>query len=134
MRTTLTKVVLALAMATASPASAIAADQPTEPSSCVRTQSIDDWKPVDKSTIIVRTGPDHSYKVTFASRCSHMKSSVFARVETRPTTAIACLSRGDIVLFGRGPRRADNSFEREERCVVKSVEPIETTKDAPPPS
>ena len=132
MKSASTKVLFALAMASASPAAAIADDQPAKPSSCARTQSIDDWKPVDESTITVRTGPGHSYKVTFASPCYHMKWSVFARVDTRPTTAAACLSRGDILLFGRGPRRADNSFEQEERCVVKSVEAIETTQDAPP--
>jgi hypothetical protein len=93
----------------------------------VRTASIDDWKPVDKTSIIVSTGPQHSYKVTFMSPCYHMKWSVFARVDTRPTTEVACLSRGDVMLFGRGPRRPDNSFEQEERCVVKSVEAMETT-------
>lgn len=102
-----------------------AADDTPAPSSCARTQSIYDWTPVDTSTIIVRTSPNRGYKVTFATPCYHMKWSVLARVATRPTAAPICLSRGDVILFGRGPRRPDNSFEQEERCVVNAVQAIE---------
>jgi hypothetical protein len=107
--------------------SAVADDKPNQmtPVSCVRTASISDWKPVDATHIIISTGPQHDYRVAFTSRCYHMKWSVFARVDTRPTRDMACLSRGDVMLFGRGPRRSDNSFEQEERCVVKSVEAVQ---------
>ena len=107
-------------------------DQPAAPTSCVRTQSIDDWRPLDKWAIVVRTSPSKSFKVTFSSPCHHLRWSVLARVDTRPTTATACLSRGDVILFGRGPRRDDDSFEQEERCTVKSVEPF--GEPAPPPA
>jgi len=108
-----------------------AADETPASSSCARTQSIYDWTPVDTSTIIVRTSPSRGYKVTFAGPCYHMKWSVLARVDTRPTTMAVCLARGDVILFGRGPRRPDNSFEQEERCVVNSVEAIEPADEAP---
>jgi Family of unknown function (DUF6491) len=98
---------------------------------CVRTQSIDDWRPVDRSAIIVRVSTSKSYKVAFASPCKHMKWSVLARVDTRPTAGAPCLARGDIILFGRGPRKADNSFEKEQRCTVKSVEPFEEPAQPP---
>jgi len=113
---------------------AAAADTAANSSVCARTQSIYDWTPVDSSTIIVRTSPNRGYKVTFVSPCYHMKWSVLARVETRPTTASICLSRGDIILFGRGPRRSDNSFEQEERCVVGAVEAIDAAEEAPAPA
>jgi hypothetical protein len=61
-----------------------------------------------------------------------MSWSVLARVETRLTTATVCLSRGDVIVFGRGGRRADDSFKEEERCGVDTVEPFEEpAKPAP---
>jgi hypothetical protein len=122
---------LAAAIALALPAAALADPAPA-PSSCARTQSIYDWTPVDQSTIIVRTSPNRGYKVTFAAPCYHMKWSVLARVDTRPAGSTICLSRGDTVLFGRGPRRAGNSFEQEERCIVSAVEAIEPADETAP--
>lgn len=113
----------------ATPASAD--DKPAAQTSCARIQSIDDWRPVDNRTIVVQSS-GKSFKVTFSSPCPHMKWSVLARVDTRATTSTACLSHGDVILFGRGPRRADNSFEQEERCAVKEVEPFE--ESLPPPA
>lgn len=111
------------------------ADDPDVPASCARTQSIYDWRPLDDGTIVVRTSPSRSYTVTFTSPCRHLRWSVLARVDTRPAGAMACLSRGDVILFGRGPRRPDDSFEQEERCVVQSVEPYEEpAQPAPPPA
>jgi len=99
-----------------------AADAP-KPSSCVIVNSIDDWRILDDSAIVVSTGPSKEYKVTFAGTCRHMKWSVLARIEARPSTAL-CLSSGDTIVFGRGgtPRH----FEEEERCMIKSVERLET--------
>lgn len=121
--------------AAAAPGVALA-DDPV-PASCARSQSIYDWRPLDDGTIVVRTSPAKSYRVTFTAPCRHLKWSVLARVDTRPTSATACLSRGDVILFGRGPRRPDNSFEQEERCVVQTVEPYEEPAQptpTPPPS
>ena len=112
----------------------IAADQAGAPASCVRTQSIDDWRPLDDGSIVVRTSPAKSFKVTFTAPCRHLRWSVLARVDTRPTGATACLTKGDVILFGRGPRRPDDSFEQEERCVVKTVEPYEEPKPTTPPA
>ena len=101
-------------------APAAAADHPERRLSCAQTQSIYDWKPVDSSGVIVTT-PAKQYRVTFASRCRHMKWSVFASVTTHPTGPVPCLSPGDIFVFGRGPAQPNGGYEEEERCTVRSV-------------
>jgi len=103
-------------------AAPVAADDAPKPSSCAVINSIDDWKIVDRTTIIVSTGPTHNYKVTFLGTCPHLKWSILARVDTKPSTGM-CLSAGDTIVFGRGG--APRHFEEEERCVVKSVERME---------
>lgn len=90
---------------------------------CVSTRLIDNWKPTGRAEIIVSTAPDKHYKVTFMAHCAHMTWSVFARVNTRPTGTAFCLSRGDVIIFGRGPRKADDTFAEETHCTIKSVEP-----------
>ena len=124
---------IALVCAVGVASAPLAADQATPPASCVRTQSIDDWRALEDGSIVVRTSPSKSFKVTFTAPCRHLKWSVLARVDTRPTGALACLTRGDVILFGRGPRRSNDTFEQEERCVVKSIEPYEEPQPTPPP-
>ena len=92
---------------------------------CVSTRSIDNWKPTGRAEMIVWTSADKRYKVTFMAHCANMKWSVFARINTRPTGTAICLSRGDVIIFGRGPRNPDDTFSEETRCTIKSVEPYE---------
>lgn len=121
-------------------AAALAADTPASDRLCVNTRAIENWKPMGREAILVWTSPARRYKVTFTGHCANMKWSVFARVETRPTGVLACLTRGDVLVFGRGPRAADDSFVEESRCVIRSVEPyidplpeLETPAPAPAP-
>lgn len=107
---------------------AVAHDLPAQPGSCVRTRSIDDWKPIDLYTVIVSTAPNAGYRVKFFGPCYHMKWSVFDSVSTRPTGATPCLSPGDVFVFGRGPTLANGHFEEEERCTVRSFVPVKSAE------
>jgi hypothetical protein len=110
-------------------AAPVAADDAAKSaSSCAVTKSIDNWQPVDKTSVIVSTGPSHDYKVTFMGSCLHMRWSVLARVDARVSSGM-CLSAGDTIVFGRGG--VPGRFEAEERCVVKSVERVESKPQTP---
>jgi len=98
---------------------------------CVVIETIQSWNPVDQWTVVVGTADGQNYKVTFAGPCPHMKWSVLTRVEAR-ASARRCLSSGDIMIFGRGGRRPDNTFLEETRCAVASVEAIATKPPLPP--
>jgi len=92
--------------------------------SCAVIETIVSWNPVDQWTLVVGA-QGSNYRVTFAGACHHMKWSVLARVEARPTVN-RCLAAGDAVVFGRGVRRGDGRFQEENRCVVSSVQAIDT--------
>jgi hypothetical protein len=52
-----------------------------------------------------------------------MSSSLFAHMETRHGGGI-CLSPGDTIVFGRGETRAHEHYEFEERCTIRTIEPV----------
>jgi hypothetical protein len=112
----------ACVLAAVLPATALADDTPTA-ASCVRTQSIDDWRPLDQRSIVVRTSPAKSYKVTFFNSCREMKWALFARVESRPGI---CLSRGDKIVVGR------HGFA--DRCIIDKIEALPPKGEAAPAS
>ena len=129
------------------PGAGSAADQPQQPSSCAFVRSIDYWKPIDKETAYIFTSPRRKFKVRFMGPCQELNWAVFARLDT-PRGGHVCLSPGDALIFGGGtifPR--DRSFGRdrfgiEERCVIRTIEPVPYDEseqapakpaDAPPP-
>lgn len=52
-----------------------------------------------------------------------MSNSLFAHIETRRGGGI-CLSPGDTIVFGRGETRAREHYVFEDRCTIKSIEPV----------
>ncbi len=100
---------------------ALAADERT--ASCPFANSIDSWQEVDETTALIETSPRQKFRVTFTAPCRDMSRSLFAHIETRRGGGI-CLSNGDTIVFGRGQTRAFEHYEFEERCTIKSIEPM----------
>jgi Family of unknown function (DUF6491) len=86
-------------------------------SSCAFVSQINNFKEVDDRTVIIETSPNRRYRVTFFDRCREMRWAIFARVESRPGV---CLSKGDVLVFGRG--------DISERCMIESVEALPPRK------
>lgn len=91
--------------------------------SCPIVSSIDSWQEVDETTAVIETSPRQKFRVTFTAPCREMSSSLFAHVDTRHGGGI-CLSPGDTIVFGRGETRAHEHYEFEERCTIKTIDPV----------
>jgi hypothetical protein len=111
---------------------AASAQQPQRGRFCLLIDTITSWNPVDAWSVVIGTSAGQNYRATFAAPCRHMKWSVLTRVEAR-LNAGRCLGTGDIMIFGRGGRRVDRTFVDEDRCIITSVEPIETKPPLPFP-
>jgi hypothetical protein len=120
-----TMMVLPLGLAMALPGAAVADTAP--PFACPAVSLTDHWKRIDALTIAIETEAHLAYKVTFTNTCRKLKSSVLARIESQPGN-LMCLSPGDVMIFGRGQSFPDQRYEFEERCTIKSVEPIEASE------
>lgn len=120
-------------------ATTAAADE-TKPSSCAMVRSIDSWKPIDDENAYIYTSPRRKFKVKFFAPCRELKWALFARVETRPSSAM-CLSVGDTLVFGRGSVMPSQRWQFEERCTITAIEgvpydakePLPDKPAAPPP-
>ncbi|MDZ4869163.1 MAG: DUF6491 family protein [Alphaproteobacteria bacterium] len=114
---------------------ASAADEASKPSSCAFVRSIDRWERIDDTHAYIYTSPRRKFKLTFFAPCRDLKWAIFARVDTRPSSA-TCLSVGDTLVFGRGGLMPSNRWEFEERCTITAIEPVprdgEKPADAPP--
>ena len=110
-----------------------------KPSSCAFVRTIDSWKPIDDENAYIYTSPKRKFKVKFFAPCRELKWAIFARLETRPSSAV-CLSVGDTLVFGRGTLFPSKRFEFEERCTITAIEPVplDEAKDekpaTPPPA
>ena len=114
---------------------AVAADEPSKPSSCAFVRSIDRWEAIDDTHAFIYTSPRRKFKVTFFAPCRELKWAIFARIDTRPSSSM-CLSVGDTLVFGRGGLMPSNRWEFEERCTITEIEPVprEAAKPAAPRS
>ena len=124
--------VLSLAGVALSASVAPAADEPAKPSSCAFVRSIDYWKPIDAESAYIYTSPRRKFKVSFVGPCRELKWAIFARLETRPSSAV-CLSVGDTLVFGRGSLFPRNRWEFEERCTIASIEAVPRGESETPP-
>ena len=100
---------------------ALAADE-AKPNSCAFVRTIDSWTSIDEDHAYLYTSPRHKFKVKFFAPCRELKWAIFARLETRPSSAV-CLSVGDTLIFGRGALMPSRRFEFEERCTITEIEP-----------
>lgn len=96
---------------------------PENTPACALVNSINSWKEADASTAILETSPKHRYKITFAAPCNDMKRAIMVLID-RPPSAGACLSPGDALLFLRRASVPPQSFHYDERCVIKTIEPL----------
>ncbi|MEQ1866854.1 MAG: DUF6491 family protein [Micropepsaceae bacterium] len=105
----------------------------TKPSSCAFVRSIDSWKEIDETHAYIYTSPRRKFKVTFFAPCRELKWAIFARLETRPSSAV-CLSVGDTLVFGRGGVLPSRRWEFEERCTITEIEaaPMDEPKSEKP--
>ena len=105
----------------------VAAEQAPRPHSpCAIVKSLENWKPVDETTVIVETSPAHRYKISFTAPCREMKWTTFARIERRPGAGV-CLASGDAIVFGRRtlfPLFPPHPNETEEHCVIGAVDSV----------
>ena len=113
----------------------LAADEASKPSSCAFVRSIDRWEAIDDTHAYIYTSPRRKFKVTFFAPCRELKWAIFARIDTRPSSAM-CLSVGDTLVFGRGGLMPSNRWEHEERCTITAIEAVprdgEKPAEAPP--
>jgi len=110
---------------------ASAADE-AKPNSCAFVRSIDSWKPIDDENAYIYTSPRRKFKVKFFAPCRELKWAIFARLETRPSSAV-CLSVGDTLVFGRGSLMPSRRWEFEERCTITAIEAVPTDEKEPLP-
>lgn len=108
-----------------------AADE-AKPSSCAFVRSIDYWKPIDEENAYIYTSPKRKFKVKFFAPCRELKWAIFARLDTRPSSAV-CLSVGDTLVFGRGTLFPTHRFEFEERCTITAIEAVPLDEKEPLP-
>ena len=116
--------IFAACLGVAGGASAAGDQAPRPHSPCAIVKSIDNWKAVDETTVIVQTSPRRRYKITFTAPCREMKWTTFARVERRPGAGV-CLAPGDAIMFGRKtlfPLFPPHPNETEERCVIRAID------------
>lgn len=108
----------------------LAADAPSKPSSCAFVRSIDRWTPIDDTHAYIYTSPRRKFKVTFFAPCRELKWALFARIDTRRSSAV-CLSVGDTLVFGRGGLMPSNHWEHEERCTITAIEAVPRDGEKP---
>lgn len=115
-------------------AAAPTVDDPTKPSPCAKVQSIDSWKDIDLSTVILQTSPRRRYRVTFTAPCPDVKRGILALIQRSPGAGM-CLSSGDSIVFARQSPVSPQNFDYDERCVIKTITamPVEA-KNAPVPN
>jgi hypothetical protein len=109
---------------------ALAADEPSKPSSCAFVRSIDRWERIDDTHAYIYTSPRRKFKLTFFAPCRDLKWALFARIDTRPSSQ-TCLSVGDTLVFGRGGMMPSNRWEFEERCTITEIEPVPRDGEKP---
>jgi hypothetical protein len=128
-------IVLSSAALMLSAGAVLAADEASKPSSCAFVRSIDKWEAIDDTHAYIYTSPRRKFKVTFFAPCRELKWAIFARIDTRPSSAM-CLSVGDTLVFGRGGLMPSNRWEHEERCTITAIEAAprddEKPAEAPP--
>jgi hypothetical protein len=128
----LRSVVVACAVLAANAGVASAADEPAKPSSCAQVRSIDQWDVIDDRTAIIWTTGNRRFKVTFTTSCRDMKHAHFAEISRRASSGL-CLSPGDDIVFGRKhPKMRNDTPQEEQRCMVKSIEPMPEEAPAAP--
>ena len=112
----------------APPLAAPSAGEPVAPSSCAIVQSIDSWKDVDESNVIVETSPRRRYKVEFSAPCPDAKRAMMALIQRAPSAGM-CLSPGDAIIFARRSPAGPQNFDYDESCVIKTItaQPIEAS-------
>lgn len=127
--------IVSCAALAASAGAVLAAEEPSKPSSCAFVRSIDKWEAIDAQSAFIYTSPKRKFKVTFVAPCRELKWAIFARIDTRPSSA-TCLSAGDTLVFGRGALVPDGRWQNEERCMIKTIEAVprdgEKPAEAPP--
>lgn len=96
---------------------------PEKAQACALVNSINSWTESDASTVVLETSPKHRYKVTFTAPCADAKRAIMVLID-RPPSAGACLSPGDALLFLRRASVPPQSFHYDERCVIKTIEPL----------
>jgi hypothetical protein len=117
------RVPLVVAAALAATGPSMAADEaPRRATPCAFVSQIDYFRDVDDYTAIIQTSPSRRYKVTFFNRCREMRWAFAARVESRPGI---CLSRGDVIVFGR-----HRAFQ--DRCIIDRIELLPPKGQATP--
>jgi hypothetical protein len=104
-------------------AAAPTVDEPTKPSSCAMVKSIDSWKDIDVSTVILITSPSRRYRVTFTAPCPDVKRGILALIQRSPGAGV-CLSPGDSIVFARQSPVSRQNFDYDERCVIKTISAI----------
>jgi hypothetical protein len=125
-------IAMACAMSTVNAALALAADEPVKPSTCAQVRSIDQWAVIDDRTAIIWTADNRRFKVTFTTSCRDMKHAHFAEIARKASSGL-CLSPGDDIVFGRKhPKMRNDEPQEEQRCMIKTIEPMpEETPAAP---
>ena len=106
---------------TAAPVGSIAKAGPSP--SCALVNSIDAWQEADEATVVIETSPSQKFRIEFTAPCRETSNSLVAHIETRRGGGI-CLIPGDTIVFGRGQTVAFEHYEFEERCTIKTIEPV----------
>jgi hypothetical protein len=128
----LRSVVVACAALTLSLGVALAADEPAKPSACAQVRSIDQWGVIDDRTAIIWTAGNRRFKVTFTTSCRDMKHAHFAQIARKASSGL-CLSPGDDIVFGRKhPKMRNDEPQEEQRCMIKTIEPMPAEAPAAP--
>jgi len=128
----LRSVAMAGAVLAVNAGAALAADEPAKPSNCAQVRSIDQWGVIDDKTAIIWTTGNRRFKVTFTTSCRDMKHANFAEIARKASSGL-CLSPGDDIVFGRKhPRMRNDEPQEEQRCMIKTIEPMPDEAPAGP--
>lgn len=73
----------------------------------------DSWRPLGRDNLVIWTGVNEAYLLTIAGPCNDLPFTNRVAIKSRGAT----LSRGDLVIIGRG-----------QRCPITEIRPIDYRK------
>ena len=92
---------------------------------CLRQVNIHDYHPVaDNRSLVVIDRARQRYRVNFVTSCYDLKYKLGLRFQTNGVSRLACVSRGDKVLF-RDPANPGAGF-----CIIRDVQVQTPAMDA----